>query len=140
MTIHPNSVLSLLPEKSVREIHQLDFGNIIFLDKTIVTELDEGIIYGWERGIKVIQLAEKYYGKDFYVNYMSNRIYDYSVVAQDWSKFFEQNRRLRSFCIVTHGKPGTTNIPIERLFYKEGKIMHFTDLSLALEYTGNLPA
>ena len=139
MNYHPNSVINHLPEEAIKEIHQLDFGNVIFLDKTIVTELNEGIVYGWEKGLKVIELAEKYYGKNFYVNYMANRIYDYSVIAQDWNKFFEQNRRLRSFCIVTHSRSGTTNIPIERLFYKEGKIMHFTDLHLALKYTGNLP-
>ncbi len=140
MISHPNSVISFLPESSIREIHQLDFGNIIFLDKTIVTELDEGIVYNWEKGTQVINLAENYFGKDFYVNYMANRINEYSVVAQDWSKFFEENRKLRSFCIVTHSATGTTNIPIERLFYKEGKIMHFTDLELALKYTGNLPS
>lgn len=139
MNIHPNSVINFLPPEYIKQIHQLDFGNIIFLDKTIVTEINEGVIYGWEYGSQVISLAEKYYGKDFYVNYMANRIHDYSVVAQDWSKFFEENRRLRSFCIVTHSMIGTTNIAIERLFYKEGKIMHFTDLKLALEYTGNLP-
>ncbi|QYA26452.1 hypothetical protein G3I01_13395 [Gramella sp. MT6] len=139
MAFHPNSVVNSVPENAIKQIHHLDFGDIIFLDKTIVTELNEGIIYGWEKGSEVIALAEKYFGKDFYVNYMSNRINDYSVVAQDWIKFFEENRKLRSFCIVTHNNIGTTNIAIERLFYKEGKIMHFTDLKLALEYTGNLP-
>lgn len=140
MAHHPNSVINFLPRKSIKQIHHLDFGDIIFLDKTIVTELNEGITYGWEKGSQVIALAEDYFGKDFYVNYMSNRIYDYSVLAQDWIKFFEQNRRLRSFCIVTHNEIGTTNIAIERLFYKDGKIMHFKDLKQALEYTGNLPA
>ena len=140
MDIHPNSVIRNVPKDSIKEIHRLEFGTVIFLEKTIVTELDEGITYGWEYGSQVIDLAEKCFGKNFYVNYMANRIYDYSVIAQDWLKFFEQNRSLRSFCIVTYGQTGKTNIVIERLFYKEGKIMHFTDLTLALQYTGNLPS
>ncbi|CAL66569.1 hypothetical protein [Christiangramia forsetii] len=138
MQTHPNSVLNIVPDDSVKEIHHLDFGDIIFLDQTIITELYEGITYGWEQASQVIVLAEKSYGQDFYVNYISNRLHDYSVVAQDWSKFFKQNRQLRSFCIVTHSKTGTTNIAVERIFYKEGNIMHFTDLSEALKFTGNL--
>ena len=140
MDTHPNSVLNSVPKESIKEVHRLDFGDVIFLDKTIVTELNEGITYGWEKGSLVIKLAEKCFGKDFYVNYMANRIYDYSVIAQDWIKFFEENRKLRSFCIVTYGQTGQTNLAIERLFYKKGKIMHFTDLKLALQYTGNLPS
>lgn len=140
MDIHPNSVINCVPEETIKEIHRLDFGDVIFLNKTIVTELNEGISYGWEKGSEVIKLAEKCFGKDFYVNYMANRIYDYSIIAQDWKKFFEQNRKLRSFCIVTYGQIGKTNLAIERLFYKEGKIMHFTNLELALQYTGNLPS
>lgn len=140
MDFHPKSVINRVPKESIKEIHHLDFGDVIFLDKTIVTELNEGIIYGWEKGKLVIELAEKCFGRDFYVNYMANRIYDYSVIAQDWKKFFEDNRKLRSFCIVTYGQTGITNLAMERLFYKEGKIMHFTDLTLALQYTGNLPS
>lgn len=140
MSYHPNSVINHLPDEAIKEVHHLDFGDIIFLDKTIVTEIKEGVTYGWEYGLEVIKLAEEFYGKNFYVNYLANRIYDYAVIAQDWNRFFEQNRQLRSFSIVTHGKTGTTNIAIERLFYKEGKIMHFTDLKTALEYTGNLPS
>lgn len=138
MQTHPNSVVNIIPNESIMEIHHLDFGDIIFLDKTIITELSEGITYGWEQGSQVIALAEKCFGKDFYVNYISNRLHDYSVVAQDWSKFFEQNRQLRSFCIVTPSKTGTTNIAVERIFYKQGNIMHFTDLSEALRFTGNI--
>lgn len=140
MNFHKNSVINILPEDGVKEIHHLDFGNVFFLDRTIVTELKEGITYDWEKGKQIINLAEKFYGKNFYVNYMANRIHDYSVKAQDWTRFFEENRHLRSFSIVTHGHTGITNIAIERLFYKEGKIMHFTDLKLALQYTGNLPS
>ncbi|MBT8296165.1 MAG: hypothetical protein KJP01_04285 [Gramella sp.] len=140
MSRHPNSVINFVNNEAILEIHHLDFGDVIFLDKTIVTELNEGINYGWEQATEVIALAEKFYGKDFYVNYMANRIHDYSVQAQDWLKFFENNRQLRSFCIVTHGKTGITNIAIERLFYKQGNIMHFKDIKLALEYTGNLPS
>ncbi|WP_166435168.1 hypothetical protein [Christiangramia sabulilitoris] len=140
VAIHPNSVLNIIPSKDVLQKHQLDFGDFIFLENTIVAELNEGITFGWELAKQVIALAEKVYGKDLHVNYISNRMYDYSVVAQDWLKFFNQNRKFRSFCIVTHGWTGTTNIKIERLFYKEGEIKHFTDLKEALAFTGNLPA
>ena len=139
MSFHTDSVINLLPKDSILEIHHLDIGDIIFLNKTIVTELKEGVTYDWHGGLQVISLAEKFYGKNFYVNYIANRIHDYAVKAQDWTKFFQENRSLRTFCIVTYGKTGTTNIAIERLFYKEGKIMHFTDLKMALQYTGNLP-
>lgn len=137
---HPNSIINLIPEEKLKEIHHLDFGTIFFLDNTVVTELNEAINYDWEKSAQVISLAEKFYGKDFYIHYIANRINDYSVVAQNWLKFFDQNRKLRSFSIVTYGITGTTNIAIERLFYKEGKIHHFTDLTEALKFTGNLQA
>ncbi len=133
---HPHSVINFLPKNAIREIHKLDFGDIFFLENTIVTELHEGIIYGWEKAKEIIQLAENFFGKDFYVNYIANRIYDYSVIAPDLLKFFESKRRLRSFCIVSQS---TKSIALEQLFYKEGRIMHFTDLKLALDFTGDLP-
>lgn len=140
MANHPKSIINLIPEENMKEIHHLDFGTIFFLDNTVVTELNEAINYDWEKSFQLITIAEKLYGKDFYVHYIANRINDYSVVAQDWLKFFDQGRKLKSFCIVTHGDTGTTNIAIERLFYKDDTIHHFTDLAEALKFTGDMQA
>lgn len=138
MSKHPKSIVNLIPERIFQEVHQLSFGDIYFLENTIVTELNEGINFGWEYGSEIIPLAEKHFGRQFFINYVSNRIYDYSVIAQDWRKFFDQNRKLKNFCIVTPGNTGVANIAIERVFYKDGQIINFTDLMEALKFTGNI--
>ncbi len=139
MGTHPNSIINLLSIDEIKEIHHLNFGDIFFLKNTMVTELNDAIHFDWEKAILLIDLAEKFYGKELFMNYIANRIYDYSVVAQNWLKFFEQDRKLKSFSIVTYGQTGMTNIVMERLFYKKGKIQHFTNLTEALKFTGDLP-
>ncbi|MDR5590267.1 hypothetical protein [Christiangramia sp. SM2212] len=134
MAIHPNSIVNYVPQNSIKEIHHMEFGDIYFLRNTIIAEIAEGMVYGWESGKKVIELAEKFYGIDSRLNYMANRIHDYTVIAQDWTRFFSENKSLQNFCIVTHGNTGVTNIAIERIFYKDGEIQHFTNLIDALKF------
>jgi len=95
---HPKSIVNLIPEKIFQEVHQLSFGDIYFLENTIVTELN----FGWEYGSEIIPLAEKHFGRQFFINYFSNRIYDYSLIAQDWRKFFDQNRKLKNSASLLH--------------------------------------
>lgn len=132
-----NSVINIIPEKDIKQSHNLEFGNFYFLKNTIISEVKESVTYDWNKAQQIIKLAEEFFGPDFHVNYIANRINDYSVVAQDWIKFFKQNRKLKSFCIVTYSKVGRINLVMERFFYKPSHIHHFTNLQDALDFIQN---
>jgi len=69
-------------------------GDYYFFNKFIVSEISTGVHFNWEIGKEIIELAYKHYGEDIRVAYISNRVNDYSVNAQDWLKFFNERHYL----------------------------------------------
>ncbi|MCG9972362.1 hypothetical protein [Christiangramia crocea] len=127
------SVVDIVSRKQIKEVHKLGYGNFFFLEGVIVAEVNEGITYDWPKGKNIIDLALNYYGSCSSVHYISNRINDYSVRPQDWTKFNTYQKHLKTYSIVTYGKSGFTNLIFERMFFPY-QIHHFYNLEMALEF------
>ena len=63
--------------------------------------------------------------------YISHRIHSYSVVPQDWLKFYHHFYDLRAYYVVTQKSAGMMSHIIENLFFRK-KIGRFSNLSQAL--------
>jgi hypothetical protein len=114
------------------------FGNIYIFEKFVVSEINEGVHFNWENHGKVIVDDVTFYlgNNGDNINYISNRIHSYSVVASDWLKFFKHSYSLKSYLIVSNDKIGLLNSMIENLFFKS-KIKRFESIEAASNWIKN---
>lgn len=121
----------------VLQIHRLEFGNFYFFDNLVVGEIHEEVLFNWQKAKTVIDLAEAYFGKGVQPHYISNRVYDYSIIAKDWLTFFKNRYALRSYLIITYQKSSIMNMMFEKMFFKDeasGLIKRFSTLNDALNF------
>lgn len=117
----------------LEDVYILQSGSFYFFKDFIVSEINEGINFNWETAQEVITLAENHYGVDNKIAYISNRHYSYSLVPQDWLKFFKARNSISAFAVVSYNEREKSNILIERLFFKS-KIRKFFNLGEAIEW------
>lgn len=111
----------------------LSFGNFYFFEKFIISEVNEGVHFTWEQGMQILDLAHKHYGEDGRVAYISNRLYSYSVHAQDWLRFFKKYNNIDALAIVTYSEIGFMNIVLEKIFSRV-PIKKFQHLEEAIDW------
>ena len=111
----------------------LPFGNFYFFQKFIIAEINEGVHFTWDHGIQILDIAKKHYGDDAKVPYISNRIYSYSLHAQDWLRFFNKHNNINSLAIVAYSKIGFMNIVLEKIFTRV-PIKKFQTLEKAVDW------
>ncbi|MFD2828132.1 hypothetical protein ACFSYG_16765 [Leeuwenhoekiella polynyae] len=118
----------------IREEHKFDFGVFYFFDDYIISEIYEGEIFEWNKACEVIKACKQFYKKKHQkINYISNRINDYSIKPQDWLTYLNQYDLLNIFAVVIHRKTAIHNLIMERLFYK-GEIFSFESLLEAVNF------
>lgn len=117
----------------LEDVHILESGTFHFFKDFIISEISEGVNFNWQLAQEVIKLAENHYGENTKVAYISNRHYSYSLVPQDWLKFFNARNSISAFAVVSYNKKERSDILIERLFFKS-KIRKFFDLNQAIEW------
>lgn len=115
----------------------LDVGNFFFFKGFIISEIKEGILFNWDSAQEIIKLAYEHYGEKPNITYVSNRIHSYSVVPQDWLKFFAARHILKGMAVVTYSKASTSNVIFEKIFFSS-KIKKFTDLIEAVDWAASL--
>lgn len=116
----------------LKELHY-PYATVFIFKGFIVVEVNEGIEYTWDNHGKPVADDVACYlgtdGKDLI--YISNRIHSYSVVAQDWLKFFRSSYRLKEYYVVSATPKGKFNLIFENLFFYK-KIKNFTSLAEAI--------
>ncbi|MEH6657207.1 hypothetical protein [Leeuwenhoekiella marinoflava] len=118
----------------IKEEHRFEFGVFYFFDEFIISEINEGETFEWNKASKVIKVGKQFYkNKNHKINYISNRINDYSIKPQDWITYLNKYNLLNIFAVVTHRKTAIHNLIIERLFYK-GDIFSFDSLLEAVNF------
>ena len=110
------------------------FADIFIFEKFIVSEIKVGVNFDYKNAQEIINDICDFLGTENgeQINYISNRVNSYSVMASDWAKFFRNSYSLKSYIIVSD-KPKLSNIFIEKLFFK-GKIRHFKELDVAINF------
>lgn len=123
----------------IEDIYILQSGTFYFCSQYVISEINEGINFDWTLAQEVIELVYAHYGTEVEISYISNRINSYSLVPQDWLKFFSARHSLRCFAVVTYSKAGLMNVMMEKLFFKS-KIKKFESLYEATDWvTENAP-
>ncbi|RMA64432.1 hypothetical protein [Ulvibacter antarcticus] len=115
----------------------LDSGNYYFFKKFIVAENKTGIHFTWEVAKEVISLAYEHYGDDIQVTYISNRVNEYTLKAQDWLNFYKERHHLEAIAIVAYNKLGIMNVILEMVF-NHIKFRKFNSLDDAINWVDSL--
>jgi len=111
----------------------LNSGDFYFFKKFIIAEIANGVHFDWETAKETIDLAYEYYGQDIKVAYISNRVNDYSVNAQDWLKFYKERHHLEAIAIVAYNKIGIMNVVLEKIF-TQTRLKKFNNLDEAVNW------
>ncbi len=120
----------------LEDVFILDYGSFYFFDGFIISEIKEGVLFDWEKAKEVIDLAYGHYGDSPDLVYISNRIYSYSVVPQDWLKFFSNKHPLKAMAVVARHRTGIINLMMEKLFFFS-RIKKFDNLEAAIEWANS---
>jgi len=129
---------------SVRETHiyahvlkelNYPYADIFIFKGYVISEIKEGINFNWDQHAKhIIDDVVSFLGTDGSdIIYISNRIYSYSVMAQDWVKFFKHNYSLKGYYVVSDRKTSVLGFIIENLFFKN-KMKKFASLYEAINW------
>jgi len=115
----------------IKDIHVSDNGLYYFFDGFVIAEINEGITYTWESAQDIIKAAYEFYGQNYSICYITNRVNEYAVNPSDWLKFFRNNHPLNGYAIVSKSEIGWANSILEKMFLST-KVERFTDLYEAI--------
>jgi hypothetical protein len=116
----------------------LHYGNFYIFEKYVISEISEGVHFNWALAEEVIELVYEHFGsRDIKVAYISNRIYNYSVHAQDWLNFYKERHHLEAFAVVAYTKLGFMNVILEKVF-SQIRLKKFSSLDDAVEWVLSL--
>ena len=111
-----------------------EFGKVFVFDQFVVSEINQGIDFEYNQAQSIIADVIGFFGetKGLSINYVSNRIHSYSVMASDWIRFFKDGYLLNSYIVVSD-KKRFCNLAIEKLFFKHS-IKQFSELEAAINF------
>ena len=119
--------------KVIKEFNY-NFGNVFVFDKFVVSEINHGVNFDYSHAQSIIEdvfiLFNKTNGET--INYISNRMNSYSVMASHWERFFNEGYLLNAYIVVSD-KARFCNVSIEKLFFKR-TITHFSELEMAINF------
>lgn len=117
----------------IKDVYVSDYGNFYFLEGIVISEIEEGVTFTWDEAVKAIEAVKAFYGPNFNVCYISNRVNNYSVKPSDWLKFYRKNNKLVGYAVVTKSENSWFNALMEKLFSKI-EIERFEDLYEAIKW------
>nr|WP_299343888.1 hypothetical protein [Allomuricauda sp.] len=120
--------------KNIREIREYEFGVFYFFDNLVISEINEGVLFGWEMATKAVEAAYEIIGRDNAIAYISNRVNSYSVVPTDWRKFYFNRHQLDFYSVVGNTQGSFASLILERMFFRNN-IRQFSDLETAIKWS-----
>ena len=111
----------------------LPFGNFYFFKTFVVSELNEGVHFDWNKVKILAEIMVIHYGEKNSLKYISNRVNSYSMEPQSWLKFDKKYHLVKSTGIIAYDNKGGISVVLERLFSK-GSINKFRSLKKAIEW------
>ena len=119
--------------KKIIQIREYQFGKFYFFDGIVISEINEGVTFGWHMAERAIEDTQKLFGEDMPIAYISNRVNDYYVVPKDWLKFFNHRHQLDYYCVVGKTKGSFASLVLEGVFFGKS-IKKFSDLEAAIDW------
>ena len=83
---------------------KFSFCTLYYLENIVVSEIDYGIHFDWEKIQELIDDILLHYGEDCKIGYVSNKINSYSFEPNLWKHFFEKYSFLAGIASVCYTK------------------------------------
>ncbi|MBA6152587.1 hypothetical protein [Gelidibacter maritimus] len=112
MRFEESKYFDLLPHTKI----EFSFGNYYFCKNFVISELQEGVHFDWEKILEVIGAMLDYYGEGIEIAYISNRVNPYSIEPQLWYRFHEEFDFIIATATVAYNDFGYINASIEKQF------------------------
>lgn len=114
------------------------FADVYVFKDYVISEIKEGLVFNWEdHGSVVIKDVTSFLNTDGgNLVYISNRIHSYSVMPQDWVKFFKNSYNLKGYYVISDRRTSMIGFMIENLFFKN-KIKRFSSIYEAINWLEN---
>ena len=116
---------------------EFSFGNFFLFENFIISELDEGIHFDWDKIQEVVGMLYDNFGKEIRIGYISNRINSYSIDPQNWVDFQEQHGFIVASAIISYSEFAYMNATIEKRF-SENSLKRCINLDDAISWIQNL--
>lgn len=111
----------------------LPFGSFYFFKKFVVSEINEGVHFDWQKVKILSDIMIVHYETENKLIYISNRVNSYSIEPQSWLKFDKKYQLFKKTGIIAYDNRGGLSVVLERLFSK-GSIKKFRSLKKAIEW------
>ena len=113
------------------------FGNFYLCDFFLVSELKEGVHFGWEEVKLLVKKIIKLYGSDIKLGYISNRIHSYSSDPNSWKRVDKEYGIIVASAIIYYSDFTYKNASLEKSF-SEKSIKRCMSLDEAIIWMTNL--
>ncbi|WP_262733971.1 hypothetical protein [Gaetbulibacter sp. NE] len=133
MTFENSKYFNLLKHSKV----EFSFGNFYLFDKFIISEINEGVHFDWDKIQQVIAALIDYYGSNLKIGYISNRVNPYSIEPQLWIRFQRDYGFIVASAMVSYTELNYINASIEKRF-SEMSIKRCGSLDEAIIWIKNL--
>ena len=124
-------------EKLEHKEVKFSFGNFYLFDKFIISELNEGVHFSWDKVLKVVEIIIENYGEDAQIAYLSNRVNSYSIEPQSWIDFYKSYDFVIACAVVAYSDFKYLNATIEKHFFKNS-LKRCNSLEEAITWIQNL--
>ena len=116
---------------------EFTFGDFFLFDKFIISELNEGIHFDWDKIEEVIAMLQDNYGDTIKIGYISNRVNSYSIDPQNWVDFQKQYDFVVATAVISYSEFAYMNATIEKRFF-ENSLKRCMNLDEAIGWIQNL--
>lgn len=116
---------------------EFSFGAIYLCENFVISELNEGTHFDWDKILEVIGVTLDFYGKNFQIAYISNRIESYSIEPLLWLKFHKEFDFIIAMATISYSDFGYINASIEKQF-AQVSLKRCEDLPEAITWVKNL--
>lgn len=116
---------------------EFPFGQFYLLEKAVISELNEGVHFDWDKILKVVEALLKHYGMDIKIGYISNRIYSYSIQPEFWIDFQREFDFIVATAVVSYTDYAYMTASLEKHFSKNS-IKRCETLEEAIVWVENL--
>lgn len=133
MRFEESKYFTLIPHAKI----EFSFGNFFLCKNFIISEINEGIHFDWDKIIEVIGAVQDYYSSDLEIAYISNRVDAYSFEPQLWRKFHKEFDFIIAIAAVAYSDFGYINASIEKQFTTMS-LKRCDNLDEAISWVNNL--
>ena len=119
------------------KILKMPFGTFYLCEKFIISELNEGIHFDWDKIEAIMVELISFYGKDAKLGYIPNRINSYSINPHYWNKVDKKYNMIVASAIVVYSTMTMMNATLEKRFFNKS-MKRCNSLGEAIEWMSNI--